>query len=207
MKSLLASRWLKAAVFLLCAIPAAQLGLAALLDNLGPDPLKSITHFTGNCALIFLLLTLSVTPARRHLRLPDLIRFRRMLGLFAFFYASLHFLTWIGFDKRFQIAEMLGDVRKRPFITVGFTGFALMLPLALTSTSGWVRRLGGQGWHRLHRLVYASATAGVIHYYCLSKSNDSAPLIYAIVLSLLLLDRFRFWIQHRKPLTPNTRFR
>src|SRR5579863_10224288 len=107
MPSLLASKWLKPAVFFLCLLPALQLGLAYLLSDLGPDPLKSITHFTGNCTLIFLLLTLSITPARRWLQLPDLIRLRRMLGLFAFFYASLHFLTWIGLDKDFQVAEML----------------------------------------------------------------------------------------------------
>jgi sulfoxide reductase heme-binding subunit YedZ len=199
MNSVLASKWLKPTVFLLCLLPAAQLGLAALLDNLGPDPVKSITHFTGNCTLIFLLLTLSISPSRRHLRLPDLIRLRRMLGLFAFFYASLHFLTWIGLDRDFQFTEMLRDIRKRPFITVGFTGFVLMLPLALTSTSGWVRRLGGKRWHALHRLIYASAIAGAIHYRWLAKSRDPAPFIYITALLLLLLDRARVWLQHRTP--------
>jgi methionine sulfoxide reductase heme-binding subunit len=197
MPARLASKWLKPAVFVLCLLPALQLGLADLLSDLGPDPLKSITHFTGNCALIFLLLTLSITPARRWLQLPDLIRLRRMLGLFAFFYASVHFATWIGLDKDFQIAEMLRDVRKRPFITVGFAGFALMLPLAVTSTAGWVRRLGGKRWQALHRLIYASAIAGVIHYRWLAKSGDPAPFVYIAALVLLLLDRIRVRLQHR----------
>ena len=197
MPSVLGSKWLKPAVFVLCLLPAVQLGLAAFLSDLGPDPLKSLTHFTGNCTLIFVLLTLSITPGRRYLRLPDLIRLRRMLGLFAFFYASLHFLTWIGLGKDFQIAEMLHDVRKRPFITVGFAGFVLMLPLAVTSTAGWVRRLGGKRWQALHRLIYVSAIAGVIHYRWLAKSGDPAPLIYMTALVLLLLDRIRGRLQHR----------
>jgi methionine sulfoxide reductase heme-binding subunit len=197
MNSVLASKWLKITAFVLCAMPSVQLGVEALLDNLGPDPVKWITHFTGNCTLIFLLLTLSISPARRLLRAPELIRFRRMLGLFAFFYASLHFYTWIGLDKNFQVAEMLRDVHKRPFITLGFTGFVLMLPLALTSTSGWVRRLGGRRWQALHRLIYASAGAGVIHYRWLAKADDPKPVLYAAVLLLLLLDRARVWLQHR----------
>jgi methionine sulfoxide reductase heme-binding subunit len=178
-------------------MPAVQLGLVAFLGSLGLDPVKSIQHFTGNCALIFLLLTLSVTPARRFLGLPDLIRFRRMLGLFAFFYASLHFCTWAALDRSFHFAAMLSDVRKRPFITAGFTGFLFMLPLALTSTSGWVRRLGGKRWQALHRLIYASAAAGIVHYDWLAKSDDHMPLLYAGIWLLLMFERVRRWVIDR----------
>src|SRR5205807_10048119 len=134
--------------------------------------------------LRFLLITLSITPVRRLLNLPDLIRFRRMLGLFAFFYGFLHFITYIWLDKFFDMSDIVKDVAKRPFITAGFTGFMLMVPLAITSTRGWVRRLGGRRWQLLHRLVYFSAAAGVIHYYWLVKSDVRLPLMYGAILLL-----------------------
>ena len=165
MKALLSIRWIKIPVFLLCLLPLVRLVWRALSGGLGANPIEFITHKTGDWTLIFLVLTLAITPARRLLGLPEIIRFRRMLGLFAFFYGFLHFSTWIGLDKFFALTEMLHDVRKRPFITIGFTGLALMIPLAVTSTAGWIRRLGGKRWQRLHRLVYASAIAGVVHYY------------------------------------------
>jgi sulfoxide reductase heme-binding subunit YedZ len=148
-----------------------------------------ITHETGDWTLIFLVLTLSVTPARRLLGRPELTRYRRMLGLFAFFYGCLHFTTYIWFDKFFDIAAMLKDVRERKFITMGFAGFVLMLPLALTSTAGWIRRLGGKRWQMLHRLIYLSAIAGVVHYYWLVKSDIRKPVFYGMLVALLLLYR------------------
>ena len=120
-----------------------------------------------------------------------------MLGLFAFFYGFLHFSTWIGLDKFFALAEMLHDVRKRPFIAAGFTGFALMIPLAVTSTAEWIRRLGGKRWQTLHRLVYASAIAGVVHYYWLVKSDIRKPVFYGMMLALLLLYRIGAWLVRR----------
>jgi methionine sulfoxide reductase heme-binding subunit len=198
MKSILTSRWTKVFVFILCLIPAVELVWRALQDDLGPNPIEFITHSTGDFILIFLVLTLSITPARKILHLPDLIRFRRMLGLFAFFYAFLHFSTWIGLDKFFDFREMWHDVHKRPFITAGFTGFILLVPLALTSTAGSIRRLGGKRWQALHRLIYVTAVAGVIHYYWLVKSDVRKPLMYGAMVALLLLYRAGAWLQRRR---------
>jgi len=157
------------------------------------NPIEYITHQTGDWTLIFVVITLAVTPARKLLRLPELIRFRRMLGLFAFFYGLLHFSTWIGLDKFFDWAEMLHDVRKRPFITAGFTGFTLMIPLAVTSTAGWIRRLGGKRWRALHRLIYVTSIAGVVHYYWLVKSDIRKPVFYGALVALLLAWRLGSW--------------
>ena len=132
------------------------------------------------------MFTLAVTPLRKLLGLPDLIRFRRMIGLFAFFYGTLHFITYIWLDKFFDLAEMLKDVAKRPFITAGFTAFVLMIPLALTSTTGWIRRLGGKRWQLLHRLIYFSAIAGVVHYYWLVKCDIRLPVMYGVFVGVLL---------------------
>ena len=170
MNSILTSKWTKVAVFLLCLAPLFVLVWRALHHDLSANPIEFITHFSGDWTMRFLIITLAVTPLRKILRLPQLIRFRRMLGLFAFFYACLHFSTWIGLDKFFDFAEMWKDVQKRRFITVGFLGFVLMIPLAITSTAGWIRRLGGRRWQLLHRAIYFSAIAGVIHYYWLVKS-------------------------------------
>src|ERR1700736_2774802 len=170
MHALLNSKWSKPVVFLLCLLPLAALGWRALHGELTANPIEFITHATGDWTLRFLVITLSVTPLRKMLGLPELIRFRRMLGLFAFFYACLHFTTYIWFDKFFNLSEMWKDIVKRKFITVGFTAFVLLIPLAITSTKGWIRRLGGKRWQQLHRAIYASAVAGVIHYYWLVKS-------------------------------------
>jgi sulfoxide reductase heme-binding subunit YedZ len=140
----LTSRWTKAAVFLVSLAPLALLLRAAYTDELGPNPLEFITRATGDWTLRFLLIALAVTPLRKLLRLPDLIRFRRMLGLFAFFYGCLHLLTYLWFDRIFEFAGIWEDISKRPYITIGFTSWALMLPLAVTSTAGWIRRLGGR---------------------------------------------------------------
>ncbi len=186
-------RWFKPLVFLACLVPLARLGWKAYMGLLGANPIEVITHSTGDWLLRFLLITLAITPLRKLLHLPWLIRYRRMFGLFAFFYGVLHFLTYIWLDKFFDLHEMLADVAKRRFITVGFIGFVLLIPLALTSTSGWIRRLGGKRWSALHRLIYISALAGVIHYYWLVKADVRKPLQYAFVLSLLLGYRLWAW--------------
>ena len=186
-------RWFKPAVFLACLIPLALLGWKAYNNALGANPIEVITHATGDWTLRFLLITLAVTPIRKLTGLLWLIRYRRMFGLFAFFYATLHFLTYIWLDKFFDVHEMLHDVAKRRFITVGFTGFVLLIPLALTSTKGWIRRLGGKRWQALHRLIYFSAIAGVIHYWWLVKADIRDPLKYGGILAVLLGYRIAVW--------------
>jgi sulfoxide reductase heme-binding subunit YedZ len=197
LKPILTSKGSKFFVFLLCLIPLAKLFWKAIQQELGPNPIEFATHFTGDWILIFLVITLSVTPARKVFHRPELIRFRRMLGLFAFFYACLHFLIWCVLDKFFDFPEMWKDVLKRPFITAGFLGWGLLVPLAITSTAGWIRRLGKR-WRTLHRLVYISAAAGVVHYYWLVKSDVRKPLRYATILALLLLFRAAIWLYSKR---------
>jgi sulfoxide reductase heme-binding subunit YedZ len=193
-------RWIKVAVFIACLAPLGLLAWAAYTQNLGANPIEKITHATGDWTLRFLLITLAITPLRKLLGVPWLIKFRRMLGLFAFFYACLHFTTYIWLDKFFNLHEMLADVAKRKFITVGFTAFVLLIPLAATSTAGWIRRLGGKRWQALHRLVYFSAIAGVIHYVWLVKADIREPLEYGAILAVLLGYRVVMWIRSiRKP--------
>lgn len=189
MHSILNSKWSKPVVFLICLLPLAMLGWRALHHDLTANPIEFITHATGDWTLRFLIFTLCITPFRKILHLPELIRFRRMLGLFAFFYVCLHFTTYIWLDKFFDLSEMWKDVAKRKFITVGFAAFLLLIPLAITSTKGWVRRLGGKRWQLLHRLIYFSAVLGVIHYYWLVKSAVIKPLFYGAIVGLLLLWR------------------
>jgi sulfoxide reductase heme-binding subunit YedZ len=179
----------KPAVFLACLIPLGRLAWKGFEGRLGANPIEVITHSTGDWTLIFLCITLSVTPVRRFFGLPWLIRYRRMLGLFAFFHALLHFMTYIWLDKFFAGGEIVKDVYKRPFITAGFTAFLLLLPLAATSTAGMVRRLGGRRWQLLHRLIYVSACAGVIHYYWLVKSDVRLPLLYGAIVAFLMACR------------------
>ena len=207
-------KWLKPPIFLLCLLPIVilllqafheQLGVDSLLNrlhlqqDLGANPIEKVTHTTGDWILIFLCITLAITPLRRILSQPWLIKFRRMFGLFAFFYACLHFLTYIWLDQFFAWSSIVKDVAKRPFITAGFTGFALLIPLAITSTSGWIRRLGGKRWQWLHRLIYVSAIAGVVHYYWLVKSDVRLPLLYAAIVTLLLGFRILIAARNRRP--------
>jgi sulfoxide reductase heme-binding subunit YedZ len=180
--------WIKSAVFIACLIPFGRLLFQAYTDNLGANPVETITRSTGIWTLTFLLITLSVTPPRKISGLYWLIKLRRMLGLFAFFYVSLHFATFMVFDHFFDLQEIVKDVAKRPFITVGFASFLLLIPLALTSTSGMVIRLGRR-WQQLHRLVYVAAIGGVIHFFWLVKADLRRPLIYGSVLGLLLAYR------------------
>lgn len=198
MNALLARKWMKLPVFLLCLAPAGLLLWNFFRDELGANPIEFITRATGDWTLRFLLITLAVTPLRKTFLLYNLIRFRRMLGLFAFFYALLHFTTYIWLDKFFDLAEMWKDVVIRRFITVGFAAFLLLIPLAITSTRGWIRRMGGKRWQWLHRAIYASAACGVIHYYWLVKSDVRGPLAYAAVLAVLLGWRFVLWLRDRR---------
>jgi sulfoxide reductase heme-binding subunit YedZ len=183
------TRWTKPVLFILCLVPLAMLAWSVRSGTLA-NPIEYITHTTGDWTIRLILITLTVTPLRVLLKQPALARFRRMLGLFAFFYATLHFSTWFALDKAFDLSEMWKDVLKRPFITAGFTGFILMVPLAITSTAGWVRRLGYKRWQNLHRLIYITVTAGVIHYYWLVKSDIRLPVMYAAILLVLLAYRF-----------------
>jgi sulfoxide reductase heme-binding subunit YedZ len=199
LNSILTSKWTKVLVFIVCLLPVAWIVWRGFHGDLTADPITFITHTTGDWTLRFLVITLAITPLRKILRQPQLIRFRRMLGLFAFFYACLHFSTWIGLDKFFNWNEMWKDVAKRPFITVGFTGFVLMIPLAITSTAGMIRRLGGRRWQMLHRLIYVSAIAGAIHYYWLVKSDETVPLRFAAVVAILLGYRvFAYALERRR---------
>jgi len=186
-------RALKVLAFLLCLVPLGLLVWKGFQQDLGANPVDVITRSTGKWTLVFLLITLSVTPVRKLARLPWLIRFRRMLGLFAFFYGTLHLTTYVWLDKFFDVQEMLHDIFKRRFITAGMTAFALMLPLALTSTTGWIRRLGGKRWQKLHRLIYFSAAAGVIHFVWLVKADKRRPFMFGAVLLLLLAYRIIVW--------------
>jgi methionine sulfoxide reductase heme-binding subunit len=196
-----AVKFSKPAVFLACLVPLGLLAWKGFTGGLGADPVAVITHSTGDWTLIFLCITLAVTPLRRLLHLPWLIRYRRMVGLFAFFYGCLHLLTYVWFDQSFDWHSMLKDVYKRPFITAGFTAFVLMVPLALTSTAGMIRRLGGRRWQMLHRLVYASAVAGVIHYLWLVKADKRIPIRYASIVGVLLGCRIVFRLLDRRSST------
>jgi methionine sulfoxide reductase heme-binding subunit len=192
--SILTSKWTKVPIFLLCLVPLGVLVWQGFHDNLTADPIAYLTHKTGDWTLRFLVITLAITPLRKLLRMPQLIRFRRMMGLFAFFYVCLHFSIWIGLDHFFNWPEMWKDVLKRRFITVGFTGFLLLIPLAITSTAGWIRRLGGRRWQMLHRLIYVTAVLGVIHYYWLVKSDVRKPLFYGFLVGILLAWRLGSWL-------------
>jgi methionine sulfoxide reductase heme-binding subunit len=184
----------KAALFLLALIPLTRLGFGAYLDTLGANPIEKITRTTGYWTLTFLLISLSLTPFRRMLGWQWLIRLRRMLSLFAFFYACLHFLTYLVLDQFFDWDSIIKDIIKRPYITVGFPAFLLMIPLALTSTDAMIRRLGGKRWRLLHRLVFLSATGGVIHYWWLVKKDLTNPITFAVWLGFLLGIRFLCWL-------------
>ena len=184
----------KVVVFAACLIPLARLGWLGYTDGLGANPIEFITRSTGTWTLVFLMITLAVTPFRKLSGWVALVRLRRMLGLFAFFYVCLHFTTYIWLDQFFDLHDIVKDVIKRPFITVGFASFLLLIPLAVTSTNGMMRRLG-RSWQQLHQLIYLIAIGGVVHYWWLVKKDITQPLIYAAVLALLLgyrvLVRFR----------------
>jgi len=197
--------WIKAFVFLLALIPLSKLGLGAYLDALGANPIEKITRTTGYWTLTFLLITLAATPLRRITGWLWLIRLRRMLGLFAFFYGCLHFLTYLVLDQFFDWDGILKDIIKRPYITVGFPAFLLMIPLAISSTDAMIRRIGGKHWRLLHRLVYLCAAGGVVHYWWLVKKDLTNPITFAVLLGLLLGIRVLYWLGslRRQRLTVN----
>ncbi len=185
---------IKAVLFTAALMPFVRLVVFAFTDRLGANPIEFITRNTGDWTLYFLCITLAVTPLRRLSKWNWLIKLRRMLGLFAFFYAALHFTTFLWFDHFFDIDEMLKDVVKRPFITVGFTAFLLLIPLAVTSTNGMVRRLGGKRWQWLHRLVYLIAALGILHFWWMKagKHDFAQPILFGGIVALLLLVRL-YW--------------
>ncbi|MHB1856018.1 MAG: protein-methionine-sulfoxide reductase heme-binding subunit MsrQ [Acidobacteriaceae bacterium] len=181
---------LKFVVFPACLIPLAVLVYQGFTNTLGPDPVATITHTTGFWTLYFLLISLAITPVRRlSRRLAWLIRFRRMLGLFAFFYATLHLTTWVWLYSSFDAHAMVHDIAKRPFITMGMFGWTCQFLLAATSTTWSIRKLGGKRWTMLHRLAYVAATAGVIHYWWIVKTGVRTPWKVTVVLAVLLLAR------------------
>ncbi|MGD8999723.1 MAG: protein-methionine-sulfoxide reductase heme-binding subunit MsrQ [Granulosicoccaceae bacterium] len=186
---------IKPAVFLLCLVPLALLGWQIFADALGPNPVEELLHRSGDWALRLLLLTLTMTPLRRLTGWSGWVRLRRMLGLYAFFYASLHFLIYLWFDREFLWREIIVDIGKRPYITVGFAALLILLPLAVTSTRGWQRRLG-RNWARLHQWVYLAGLGGVMHFIWLVKADVREPLMYAAWLLTGLL--IRAWWQRRQ---------
>jgi sulfoxide reductase heme-binding subunit YedZ len=180
---------LKGVVFLLALWPLAKLIVLGYQDDLGANPIEKILRNTGFWTLTFLTLTMAVTPLRQISQRVWLGRFRRMLGLFAFFYGMLHFSTYLVLDQFFDWANIVKDISKRPYITVGFSALVLMTPLALTSTDGMLKRLGGKRWRQLHRLVYLITAAGVAHFWWLVKKDISQPVTFAILLTLSLVIR------------------
>jgi sulfoxide reductase heme-binding subunit YedZ len=195
----------KIVLFFLCLIPAALLVWRAVADDLGANPIEAVTLSTGRWTLRFLLITLAVTPLRRLTGWNRAITFRRMFGLFAFFYASLHFATYMVIDQFFDWETIVEDITKRPFIMAGFAALVLLVPLALTSTKGWIRRLGRR-WQTIHRLIYVGAILAVVHFIWKVKSDLRDPLWYASILGLLLGFRVVWWIAARRRLNSSTPF-
>jgi sulfoxide reductase heme-binding subunit YedZ len=187
-------KFIKTALFVAALLPFVRLAVFTATDRLGANPIEFITRNTGDWTLYFLCITLAVTPLRRLSGLNWLIKLRRVLGLFAFFYAALHFMTFLWFDHFFDLQEMLKDVAKRPFITVGFTAFVLLLPLAATSTNAMVRRLGGKRWQWLHRAIYVIAPLGILHFWWMKagKNDFAQPILFGAVVAVLLLQR-AYW--------------
>jgi sulfoxide reductase heme-binding subunit YedZ len=179
-------KFAKLVTFINCSVPLTLLAWDAYHHRLGANPLEFATHTTGTLTLVFLTLSLAVTPLRKILGLPWLVQLRRMLGLYAFFYGCLHLLCYVWFDKAFKPGAIAQDTLKRPFIFLGMLAFLVMAPLAVTSTNKMVKRLGGQRWNKLHKLAYLAAIAGVLHYYLLVKADTRIPLAFGIVLAGLL---------------------
>lgn len=176
----------KTVIFINSLVPLGLLGWDALRGNLGANPLEFFLRTTGVLALVFLLITLAITPLRKYTGWNSLVKFRRMLGLYAFFYVFLHFVTYVGFDRALSLPDTLEDIWQRPFIAVGMASFFLMIPLAVTSTNAMIKRLGGKNWQKLHWLSYPVAVGGVVHFYMIVKSDLTYPLLFGLVLALLL---------------------
>ncbi len=189
---------LKCLVWAGCLLPLGRLIYRGFAGRLTANPIEFITLSTGTWTLVFLLTTLSITPLRKLTGLSWLIRFRRLIGLFAFFYACLHFTTYVWLDKFFDLSDMVRDVAKRPFITAGFFAFLTLIPLAATSTAWAIRKMGGRNWQLLHRIIYLSATSAVVHFWWKVKADTRQPRIYASILGLLLLVRVAAWGLRRR---------
>lgn len=181
--------WIKASVFLAALVPLGAIAAAAARGDLGSNPVEALLHHFGEWALRLMLVTLAVTPLRRLTGWNQAARLRRMLGLFAFFYAVLHLAVYVVLDRSLLVEEVLDDLVKRPYVMAGFGAFVLLVPLAATSTNAMVRRLGGRRWRRLHRIVYVAAAGGVVHFWWLVKADVREPLVYAALLALLLALR------------------
>ncbi len=194
------TRFSKAVIFLNGLVPLTLLLWDVYRKQVGANPLEFVTRTTGMLTLVFLTITVALTPARKITRLNWLVKFRRMLGLYAFFYGSLHLLTYVWFDRFFNFPSMVRDIVQRPFVAVGMTAFFLMVPLAITSTTKMVKRLGGKRWGKLHKLIYLAAIAGVLHYWMLVKSDTRLPLTFGFVLLLLL--GYRLLIKYYPPEAP-----
>ena len=183
---------IKAALFILALLPLARLLFAAVNSDLGPEPVEFVQRWTGTWTINLLLLTLCISPLRSVTQWHWILRLRRMLGLFTFFYATLHFLPFIGFEHAFNLNEIARDILKRPFVTLGFAAFAILIPLAATSNQFAIRRLGGRRWQELHRSIYLIAILGCLHYFWLTKAENMMwPLAYSVILGLLLRWRIR----------------
>lgn len=194
----LVRRLLKPLVFIACLVPLGGLVYDAVQGDLGANPIETITNTTGIWTLRFIVITLAVTPVRWLTKWNPIITFRRMFGLFAFFYGSIHFMIYFVLDRSLMFDGLWEDIVKRPYITMGFTGFVLLIPLALTSTKGWIRRLGGQRWNRLHKLVYLTAIFAVTHYWWKVKLDVTDPMAYAGIVAVLLGARVVRWLTKRQ---------
>jgi methionine sulfoxide reductase heme-binding subunit len=194
-------RLVKAVVFVACLIPMAGLVYNAFRGDLGANPVETITNTTGIWTLRLLAITVAITPARWLTKWNPIITLRRMIGLFAFFYGTVHFLIYFVLDRSLMFDGLWEDIVKRPYITMGFSAFVLMIPLAVTSTKGWIRRLGGRRWNLLHKLVYVSAVLGVIHYWWKVKLDVTDPMIYAAIVAVLLGARVGRWFFRRQAST------
>lgn len=186
----------KILIFINSLVPLALLSWDALHGGLGANPVEFFIRTTGVLTLIFLLVTLAISPLRKIFGWNNLIKFRRMLGLYAFFYGCLHLSAYFGFDRGLSISGTLGDILQRPFIAVGMLSFFLMIPLAITSTNPMIKRLGGKNWQKLHRLIYIIAIGGVIHYWMIVKSDITYPVLFAVILAVLL--GYRYYVNKPK---------
>jgi methionine sulfoxide reductase heme-binding subunit len=203
----LRKRVFKPALWIACLTPVTLLVVNAVRGELSANPVEDVTNTTGIWTLRLIVATLAITPLRWLTGINQLIQYRRVVGLFAFFYGSLHFLTYFILDHQLQFGGLWDDVKKRPYITAGFTAFVLLIPLAITSTTGWIRRMGGRNWNLLHRLIYITALAAVLHYFWKVKLDTTSPIYYGLAVGALLAIRVVHSARRRRTAAPSTRRR